>query len=74
MNKEEIPIEYYLTKNGEVIKFVRYDELDKYKQVLDKIRNCMLKDILILKGTRKMSNEEMIIRLEATLKILEEIE
>lgn len=38
MNKEEIPIEYYLTKNGEVVKFVRYDELNKYKQVIDKIK------------------------------------
>ena len=41
MNKEEIPIEYYLTKNGEVIKFVRYDELDKYKQVLNKIKDLL---------------------------------
>ena len=38
MSEEEIPIEYYLTKNEEVVKFVKYDELDKYKKVLDKIK------------------------------------
>ena len=30
-----------INKNGEVIKFVRYDELDKYKEVLDKIKEIV---------------------------------
>ena len=60
-------------------KFNRWQDptIEEYKKEIERLnnninatRNCILKDISILKN-RKISNEEMITRLEATLKIIE---
>lgn len=32
--KEEIPVEYYLMQNGETIKFVRYEIIEKLKEYI----------------------------------------
>ena len=45
-------------------------EIERLNNNINATRNCILKDISILKN-RKISNEEMITRLKATLKILE---
>ena len=48
-------------------------ENKKYKEVIDKVRNNLEKDISVIKNV-KMSNKEIICRLEETNKILKEEE
>jgi hypothetical protein len=74
MNKEEIPIEYYLTKNGKVVKFVRYDELYKYKQVIDKIKDICLENMYVDDRGGEPEKVERDIRPSKILELLEEIE
>ena len=49
------------------------NRIDKIYEVINAVENCILKDISILKEIRNMSNEEMIMRLEATLDILRKV-
>lgn len=52
----------------------RYERINqKYKEVIDKVRNNLEKDISVIKNV-KMSNKEIICRLEETNKILKEVE
>ena len=45
----------------------------KQKEVIDKVRNNLEKDISVIKNV-KMSNKEIICRLEETNKMLKEVE
>ena len=47
--------------------------IKKQKEVIDKLRNNLEKDISVIKNV-KMSNKEIICRLEETNKILKEVE
>ena len=52
----------------------RYERINqKYKEVIDKVRNNLEKDISVIKNV-KMSNKEIVCRLEETNKILKEVE
>lgn len=50
------------------------DELERYKNIINTVRNCILTDISMLKTRRpEMSKEEIIMRLEATVKSLDKL-
>lgn len=49
-----------------------YFENQKQKEVIDKVRNNLEKDISVIKNI-KMSNKEIICRLEETNKLLKEV-
>lgn len=80
MNKEE-NIDYInsihdsyikeLQKQDECIKQLQQQN-KKYKEVIDKVRNNLEKDISVIKNV-KMSNKEIICRLEETNKMLKEV-
>ena len=82
MNKEDY--EKYYQKGGSYIIPVEifnelFDEYEcfkndcqKYKEVIDKVRNNLEKDISVIKNV-KMSNKEIICRLEETNKMLKEV-
>ena len=49
-----------------------YEQCKKQKEVIDKVRNNLEKDISVIKNI-KMSNKEIICRLEETNKLLKEV-
>jgi DNA integrity scanning protein DisA with diadenylate cyclase activity len=50
-------------------------ELERYKNIINTVRNCILTDISMLKTRRpEMSKEEIIMRLEATVKSLDKLQ
>lgn len=49
-------------------------ELERCKNIINTVRNCILTDISMLKTRRpEMSKEEIIMRLEATVKSLDKL-
>jgi hypothetical protein len=73
MNKE-IPIALFKTEDNKFIKYVRYEELNKYKEVLDKIKEYIKDNACYDKDIKQCCRDLLTNECDYILEILEEIE